>query len=350
MNINRKLDKEHRPKTTLRNYKCFGWEKMKVIQTTKLTKAFDGFIALKDFDLTVEEGTIYGLIGPNGAGKTTAIRTMLGLLLPTSGTATILDTPVKDIKRVIHRIGYMPQDLSLAMELTIFENILFFGRLQGMAKRDIDARAEELLKLVELEKFGDRLIEACSGGMRRRASLACALVHDPPLLFLDEPTVGVDPDLRSAFWQYFRNLTEKNDKTIVLTTHYLTESEQCDIIGLLRDGMLAREGAPKDLKMEVPDGRGLKIRAPSVADAIIREVQDELGLQSQADGDFAVIRFTGDFDVTRILEIVQRHATTYGMELIEPTMDEVFSHFTSSKGTAKLAANQNVPDEPEVMI
>jgi len=313
---------------------------MKIIQTTKLTKAFDGFIALKDFDLTVEEGTIYGLIGPNGAGKTTAIRTMLGLLLPTSGTATILGTPLKNIKKVIHHIGYMPQDLSLATELTIFENILFFGRLYGMKKRDIQTRTEELLKLVELEKFGDRLIEACSGGMRRRASLACSLVHDPPLLFLDEPTVGVDPDLRASFWQYFRELTEKQGKTIVLTTHYLTESEQCDIIGLLKDGMLAREGAPRDLKMEIPNGRALKVRAPNMVAIIIKEVQDELGLYSQADGDFAVIKFTGDFDITRILEIVQRHTQTYGMELIEPTMDEVFSHFTSSKGTTKVAANQ----------
>jgi len=323
---------------------------MKVIQTDKLTKAFDHFIALKDFDLTVEEGTIYGLIGPNGAGKTTAIKTMLGLLLPTSGTATILGMPLKNIKQVIHRIGYMPQDLSLATELTVFENILFFGRLQGMKKRDIEARAEELLKLVELEQFGDRLVEACSGGMRRRASLACSLVHDPPLLFLDEPTVGVDPDLRASFWQYFRDLTEKHGKTIVLTTHYLTESEQCDVIGLLKDGMLAQEGAPRNLKLEVPDGRALKIRAPSVVDAIIREVHDELGLNSQVDGDFAVVKFTGDFDITRILEIVQRHTQTYGMELIEPTMDEVFSHFTSSKGTPKLTADQDVPDEPEVMI
>lgn len=316
---------------------------MKVIQTSKLTKAFDGFIALKDLDLTVEEGTIYGLIGPNGAGKTTAIRTMLGLLLPTSGTATILDTPVKDIKRVIHQIGYMPQDLSLATELTIFENILFFGRLQGMAKRDIEARAEELLKLVELEEFGDRLIEECSGGMRRRASLACSLVHDPPLLFLDEPTVGVDPDLRASFWQYFRDLTEKHGKTIVLTTHYLTESEQCDIIGLLKDGTLAREGAPRDLKMEVPDGRGLKIHAPGMVDTIAKDVQGELGLNSQVNGDFVLVRFTGDYDITKILEIAQRFASTYGMELIEPSMDEVFSYFTGRKGTSKMATTQNVP-------
>jgi ABC-2 type transport system ATP-binding protein len=322
---------------------------MKVIQTTKLTKAFDSFIALKDLDLSVEEGTIYGLIGPNGAGKTTAIKTMLGLLLPTSGTATILGTPLKSIKQVINHIGYMPQDLSLATELTVFENILFFGRLYGMKKRDIENRAEELLKLVELEQFGDRLVEACSGGMRRRASLACSLVHDPPLLFLDEPTVGVDPDLRTSFWQYFRDLSEKHGKTILLTTHYLAESEQCDIIGLLKDGKLTQEGVPRDLKMRVPDGRGLKIRAPDMVNAIVKEIQDELELNTQVSGDFAIIKFTGDFDITKILEIVQRHTQTYGMELIEPSMDEVFSHFTSSKGTTKLN-DEKETEEPEVMV
>jgi len=303
---------------------------MKVIQTIKLTKTFDSFVALKDLDLAVEEGTIYGLIGPNGAGKTTAIKAMLGLILPTSGTATILDTPVKNIRQVVHRIGYMPQEISLAAELTIFENILFFGRLQGMAKRDIDARAEELLKLVELEKFGNRLIEACSGGMKRRASLACSLVHDPPLLLLDEPTVGVDPDLRASFWQYFRDLTKKQGKTILLTTHYLAESEQCDVIGLLKEGKLAREGAPRDLKMELPSGRMLKIHASDAVNAIVKAIRDELGLETQAVGDSAVVRFTGDFKINRILEIVLRHVKTYGMELIEPTMDAVFSHYTGS--------------------
>jgi ABC-2 type transport system ATP-binding protein len=303
---------------------------MKVIQTIKLTKAFDGFVALKDLDLAVEEGTIYGLIGPNGAGKTTAIKTMLGLLLPTSGRAIILDTPIKNIRQVVHRIGYMPQEISLAAELTIFENILFFGRLQGMAKRDIDARAEELLKLVDLEKFGNRLIEACSGGMKRRASLACSLVHDPPLLLLDEPTVGVDPDLRANFWQYFRDLTKKQGKTILLTTHYLAESEQCDVIGLLKEGKLAREGAPRALKMELPSGRMLKIHASDAVSAIVKTVRDELGLETQAIGDSAVVKFTGDFNINRILEIALRHVKTYGMELIEPTMDEVFSHYTGS--------------------
>jgi ABC-2 type transport system ATP-binding protein len=317
---------------------------MKVIQTKKLTKTFDGFIALKDLDLAVEEGTIYGLIGPNGAGKTTAIKTMLGLLLPTSGTATILDTPIRNIKQVIHRIGYMPQEISLAAELSIYENILFFGRLQCMSKRDIDARAEELLELVELQEFGDRLIEACSGGMKRRASLACSLIHDPPLLLLDEPTVGVDPDLRASFWQYFRDLTKKNGKTILLTTHYLTESEQCDIIGLLKEGMLACEGPPRDLKMNVPDGRALRIHAPGEVKIIIKEVQDELGLNSKLKGDFIIFRFTGDFNITKILEIVQRHAKIYGMEFIEPTMDEVFSYFTGIKSPT----NQDIPCKLEM--
>jgi ABC-2 type transport system ATP-binding protein len=321
---------------------------MKVIQTTKLTKVFDNFVALKDLDLAVEEGKIYGLIGPNGAGKTTAIKTMLGLLKPTSGDASLLGTSIRNIKQVINQIGYMPQETSLASELTIFENILFFGRLYGMSKSAIEVRAEELLKLVELDKFRNRLIEACSGGMKRRASLICTLIHDPSLLLLDEPTVGVDPDLRESFWQYFRDLTNTYGKTILLTTHYLAESEQCDVIGLLKEGMLAREGAPRALKMDVPDGRAIKIYAPSTVDAIIKEVDEKLGLITQKKGESVMIKFTGDYKITRILDIVQQHTKTYGMELIEPTMDEVFSHFTGSKGANKISTDTNAPYVSEV--
>lgn len=218
---------------------------MTVIETENLTKKFGTLIAVNSLNLGVQEGEIFGLIGPNGSGKTTTIKMLCGLLLPTSGTASVLGRTVPD-KRITRSIGYMPQEMALYVGLTVHQNIELYGKIFGFKKDEIDEREKMLLKFINLEKWRDILVENLSGGMRHRVSLVCALIHHPHVLFLDEPTVGVDPELRASFWNYFNDLKERNT-TILLTTHYMDEASHCDRVGFMKRGGLIAEGTPQEL-------------------------------------------------------------------------------------------------------
>jgi ABC-2 type transport system ATP-binding protein len=211
----------------------------------ELEKDFGGFKAINKLSLRVKRGEIYGLLGPNGAGKTTVIKILCGVLRPSSGAAYVLDVKVPD-PSVSSHVGYMPQELALYRGLTVHENLAFYGEVFGLSKAQIDVREQELLKLVDLEDSRNRLIDQLSGGMQHRISLACALLHEPQLLFLDEPTVGVDPDLRASFWRYFEGLRDSGI-TMLITTHYMDEARHCDRIGFMRDGRLIAEGSPQEL-------------------------------------------------------------------------------------------------------
>jgi ABC-2 type transport system ATP-binding protein len=188
----------------------------------------------------------FGLLGPNGAGKTTSIRLWLGLTAPTAGVAYVLGKRIPP-REVLPRIGYMPQDLAVYTDLTVEENLALLGRLVGMEKEAIDRRTGEVLELVDIAERREDLVIHLSGGMRRRTSLAAALLHDPDLLLLDEPTVGVDPELRAAFWDFFRELTLRG-KTVLITTHYMEEAARCDAVGLLHRGRLLAKGSPAEVK------------------------------------------------------------------------------------------------------
>ena len=216
-----------------------------VIETTGLRKQFDELVAVESLDLRISKGTLYGLIGPNGSGKTTAIKMLVGLLKPTAGHAEILGEPVP-VRTNRSKVGYMPQEMAIYQDLTVHENLEFFAGLYSIIRETSRRREEEVLRVVDLEQSRDRLVSHLSGGMRHRVSLACALMHDPFVIFLDEPTVGVDPELRVGFWKYFAELKAQG-KTIVLTTHYMDEAERCDVVGMMRQGELIAEGAPRDL-------------------------------------------------------------------------------------------------------
>lgn len=221
---------------------------MHAIKVEKLEKKFGEFRALDGLDLEVRKGEVYGLLGPNGAGKTTAIKVLTGLLKKTSGNAEILGIPIPN-KDVAQRIGYMPQETALYVGLTVHQNLEFFGKLFGLDRAEILTREKELLKFIDLEKWRDELVANLSGGMKHRVSLACALIHQPEVLFLDEPTVGVDPELRVSFWNYFANLKSKGI-TILITTHYMDEASHCDRVGFMRSGKLIAEGEPKAVLKE----------------------------------------------------------------------------------------------------
>jgi len=220
-------------------------EKEPAIETRQLIKRFGKFTAVDKLNLTINRGETYGLLGPNGSGKTTIIKILCGLVKATDGDALVLGKRVSD-PSITPRIGYMPQETALYMDLTVHENMELFGEIYGMSKEQIIQEEANLLRIVDLTEWRGSSIANLSGGMRHRVSLACSLLHQPELLFLDEPTVGVDPELRASFWSYFETLREKG-VTVVITTHYMDEAFHCSRIGLLRQGSLIAEGTPEDI-------------------------------------------------------------------------------------------------------
>ena len=216
-----------------------------VILTNHLNKKFGKFTAVDGLNLNVKVGEIYGLLGPNGAGKTTIIRMLTSIINPTSGTAKVLGKNIPD-GNISSKIGYMPQETGIYLNLTVKQNLKFYGRVFNLNKEEMEKREEELLEFVDLEDWKDEMVENLSGGMKHRVSLACTLIHQPELLFLDEPTVGVDPELRMSFWNYFHQLREKGT-TILITTHYMDEARHCDRIGFMKKGHLIAEDTPDNL-------------------------------------------------------------------------------------------------------
>jgi ABC-2 type transport system ATP-binding protein len=215
------------------------------VRATSLTKRFGDLYAVDDMNLELRFGEIYGLLGPNGAGKTTVIKILCGVLAPTSGEVYVLARKMPD-RGISRLIGYMPQDTALYAGLTVRQNIKFFGEIYKLTKDAIKRREADLLRLIDLERFADELVSNLSGGMKHRVSLACALLQEPQLLLLDEPTVGVDPELRVSFWDHFSSLKE-NGTTVLISTHYMDEARRCDRIGFMKEGRLIAEDVPDEL-------------------------------------------------------------------------------------------------------
>lgn len=220
-----------------------------VVRADRLVKQFGDVRALDEFTLGIRKGESFGLLGPNGSGKTTFIRMIAALVVPTSGSLTVLGHRMPaEAPKVMYRLGYMTQQQALYNDLSVWENVQFFARIFGMNdKAARDKRVEHVLDLVELLPRKSSLTANLSGGMKQRLSLACALVHNPELLLLDEPTVGVDPQLRQSFWGYFRLLNEQG-VTIIVSSHVMDEADRCDRLGLMRFGRLLAVGSPGEIK------------------------------------------------------------------------------------------------------
>ena len=213
-----------------------------------LSKKFEDVTAVDQLSLTVPKGELFGLLGPNGAGKTTTINVLCGLLKPTSGSVFVSGFNVeKEVQKVKQLIGVCPQDTAVFPYLTGRENIEFFGNLHTMSKEDLNRNVTTLLKNMGLTEDADRRVGKYSGGMRRRVNLVMALVHDPAIAFLDEPTAAMDPQSRRAVWEFINGL-KAEEKTIILTTHYMEEAEElCDRVGIIDYGNLIALGAPNQL-------------------------------------------------------------------------------------------------------
>jgi ABC-2 type transport system ATP-binding protein len=216
------------------------------VEVDKTSFNYESLRVVDELSLEVPRGISFGLLGPNGAGKTTLIRLLVGLLRPRSGSIRILgQTPPR---KIAHLIGYIPQLHSLYAELSVIQNVDFFARIYRVTdKTERARRVEGLIRLVDMWDRRNDPVLKLSGGMKQRVSLACAVVHNPPLLFLDEPTVVLDPELRVTFWEYFAALT-RQDTTLIISSHTMDDAAHCDRLAFMRDGKIIAQGAPGELK------------------------------------------------------------------------------------------------------
>ena len=293
-----------------------------VIKVENLTRRFGDFVAVDHINFEVQAGEIVGYLGPNGSGKTTTIRMLLGLLQPTEGKATVLGFDAfKQSEEVRTRAGYMSQKFAIYDDLTVLENLTFYGGVYGIRDK---ARILRTLKLVGLQGHDSTLTRSLAAGWRQRLALGIALVHEPKLLFLDEPTSGVDPTARRAFWDLIYELAESG-VTILVTTHYMDEAEYCERVGIMRDGKLLAMDTPSNLKKNIIPG--------DIWEVFAEPLQDALAVLPDVDG---VIRvgLTGDHlrTITErgkkkedlLNSLKAKNVNVNEIVIGEPTLEDVF--------------------------
>jgi ABC-2 type transport system ATP-binding protein len=302
-----------------------------ILETVGLRRTFRGRAgtveAVAGVDLKVGAGDIFGFLGPNGAGKTTTLRILATLLPPTSGTARVAGFDVaRQAREVRTRIGYVAQSGGSYRESTGREELVIQGRLFGMSKADAGRRAVEILEALDLSDAGDRTCKTYSGGMRRRLNIGIGMVHRPALLFLDEPTTGLDPQARARLWEEIRKLRETGT-TVFLTTHYLEEADAlCDCLAIIDHGRIVAEGSPDELKREIAgdvltvgvNGNGNRVVELMAAQPFVREASLEDGL-------VRLYVDRGEEAVPQVLRLLDSHGLAPStMNLHRPSLDDVF--------------------------
>ena len=295
-----------------------------VINISKLKKSYDNIVAVKNLNLKINEGEMFGLVGPDGAGKTTTIRILCGLLKPDSGSVEVLDSDLKKKKKEIqNQIGYLSQKFSLYGDLSVDENIEFFADIHNV--KDFHKRRDELLAFTRLTPFRDRLAENLSGGMKQKLALACSLIHKPKIIFLDEPTTGVDPVSRRDFWKILSDL-QKDGITILMTTPYLDEAERCNRVALMNKGEIIAVDTPQNIKSSI-NKQVIEI----ITDDIKRTyslLKEKFGTDVQIFGDR--INLVTDDDKSAIAEIKtmlqENNLQLINYRTITPSLENVFIH------------------------
>ena len=321
---------------------------MPAIVVEGLQRSFDEVFAVQGVDLTVEEGEIYGFLGPNGAGKTTTVRMLTTLLLPTGGKATVAGYDVvKEARAVRGSIGVALQEAALDPLMTGRELIRLQATLQGLPGTEGKRRADSLLERVDLADAADRRVGGYSGGMKRRLDLAAALVHEPRVLFLDEPTTGLDPVSRKTIWEEVQSLND-DGTTVFLTTQYLEEADQlADNVGIIDQGRIVAEGTPDSLKTEIGNPHiQLQLAEGSIARA--EEVCAELGkLLPPRDGRTVLVEVeNGAADIPRVVRALDDAGIAVdSLELVRPTLDDVFV----AKTGHHLEKDEEAAGEPEAV-
>lgn len=310
-----------------------------VIVAEKATHMFSADAGVRDLSFYVPRGVIFGLIGPSGCGKTTTVRMLTGMYKPTSGKVTVLDdTPSRFKTKTREKIGYMPQQFVLYPMLSVAENFNFSAALYGLGIFKRVHRQHQLLKFVELYNERHRVTSKLSGGMQRRLQLACALAHDPELVFADEPTAGIDPVLRSKFWDHFRALRDAG-KTLFITTQYVAEAENCDLVGIMRDGRLLYIDTPQDLRKKAFGGDLIRIvvapeRARDAADVLNQQPEVKDARRATAQPGLVLVSTE---DAAKALPDLMAALRDKGIDIIESEQyvspfDEVFLELVKQEG------------------
>jgi len=297
------------------------------IVVSKLEKRFGSFRAVKGIDFAVGRGEIYGFLGANGAGKSTTIKMLCGLLKPDGGTATVAGVDVaKNPEGVKRRIGYMCQKFSLYEDMTTAENIDFFGSIYGLSPDRMKKRREEVFSLLDLAERRNTFAGDLPRGFQQRLALACAIVHEPEIVFLDEPTAGVDPIQRRAFWDLIYAFSEAG-MTIFVTTHFLDEAEFCHRISFIVDGTLVAEDTPAGLKKLLAAWRMYEVRVADPA-GLLPEVRRLAAVRSAAlFGDTIHVMADATADPTMLFSAIA--GASY--ETVTPTLEDVFLHIAGKK-------------------
>ena len=320
-------------------------ERPALITMRGVARRFDDRVVVRGIDLAVPTGTILGIIGPSGSGKTTTIRMLTGALAPTAGEIEVLgERPVAFRRSTRERIGYMPQLFTLYPDLTARENVDFVGSMFGMLWPRRRSRTKGVLKLLELWDARKKRASALSGGMQRRLELACALVHEPTLLILDEPTAGLDPLLRGTVWDELHRLRNAG-RTILVTTQYVNEAEECDAVALITEGRLLAVAAPADLRRQAMGGEVIEIETAEMFDGSVLEAEPGVTYVRQLDAKrLHVIVENAATGMPAVVDAVGRSgAEVASARELKLSFDDVFAALVAQAD----AADQTATSRPE---
>jgi ABC-2 type transport system ATP-binding protein len=302
-----------------------------IIETDDLTRRYGSLTAVDHVAFSVEEGEIFGFLGPNGAGKTTTINMLTTMLKPSDGRATVCGHDIsKESSEVRRSIGVVPQEYTADEDLTGYENIILCADLYGINRSVAKERAKELLELVKLEYAKDRKVETYSGGMRRRLELACGLVNHPQLLFLDEPTLGLDVQTRQATWEYIRALKKEYGMSLFMTTHYLEEADNlCDRIAIIDQGKIVRIGTPAELKDSLGgDLIELVVEGGSEIADELKKVPEIIDVKHESNV-YRIKAKEGEVIIPSVIEIARRWGDrVLRVSLKKPSLDDAYLEYT----------------------
>jgi ABC-2 type transport system ATP-binding protein len=307
------------------------------IQARELTKRFGNLTAVDHVTFEVGRGELFGLLGPNGAGKTTLIRILTTLISPSSGQAWVAGHDViRAPRRVREQIGIVPQALTSDLELTAWQNLDIYGQFYGLSRAVRHARADHLLEMVGLRERAHEMVATYSGGMRRRLEIARGLIHSPHVLFLDEPTIGLDPQGRHAVWELLEQLRTEGDLTISLTTHYMDEAEKlCDRIAIIDEGKIVANGTTQQLKAMVKGSDRIKLEIagdPSPAVVALRGQPYVLEVGRDSDGAIIIATADGAHAMPRVIEQIEKAgARIHAMSIEQISLEDVFISFTGRR-------------------
>ena len=299
-----------------------------IIETFDLTKEFNGLVAVDSINFKVKEGEIFGFLGPNGAGKTTTINMLTTLIKPTKGTALVNGYDIlKEPHEVRRSIGVVPQESVLESELTARENLKFHAELYKIPKKDIEKRIDEVLKLVGLEKRANDKVATFSGGMRRRLEIVRAFLHKPRIIFMDEPTIGLDPQTRRVIWDYIRKINKEEGITIFLTTHYMEEAEElCDRVCIIDRGRILDIDTPENLKKKIGEGDVIEVEVTNKK-KFLNEIES-FDPKILREGKIRIYGSTEDI-LPEIIKACERVGSKIlHLSVREPTLEDVFIHYT----------------------